>query len=79
MSHFVVYASATKRNVKIQLHVYNLHYTKESLGLYRSTFPSNMIISYPYEFYIKRTTFQVLLECTLFSGKKTMFLCSRLA
>ena len=47
MSHFVVvFASATKRNVKIQLHVCNLHYTKESLGLYRSTFPSNMIISW---------------------------------
>ena len=46
MSHFVVvFASATKRNVKIQLHVCNLHYTKESLGLYRSTFPSNMIIA----------------------------------
>nr|DAL95163.1 MAG TPA: hypothetical protein [Caudoviricetes sp.] len=38
-----------------------------------------MIISYQYEFYIKRTTFQVLLECTLFSGKKIIFLCSRLA
>lgn len=41
-----LFASATKRNVKIQLHVCNLHYTKESLGLYRSTFPSNMIISW---------------------------------
>lgn len=45
MSHFVVVASATKRNVKIQLHVCNLHYTKESLGLYHSTFPSSMIIT----------------------------------
>ena len=46
MSHFVVvFASTTKRNVKIRLHVCNLHYTKESLGLYRSTFPSNMIIT----------------------------------
>ena len=41
----LLFASATKRNVKIQLHVCNLHYTKESLGLYHSTFPSNMIIS----------------------------------
>ena len=47
MSHFVVvFARAIKRNVKIQLHVCNLHYTKENLGLYRSTFPSNMIISW---------------------------------
>lgn len=46
MSHFVVvFASATKRNVKIQLHVCNVIYTKENLGLYHSTFPSNMIIS----------------------------------
>nr|DAW84023.1 MAG TPA: hypothetical protein [Bacteriophage sp.] len=59
MSHFVVvFASATKRNVKIQLHVCNLHYTKESLGLYRSTFPSNMIIPYQYEFYKKRPPFK---------------------
>nr|DAI77159.1 MAG TPA: Initiation control protein YabA [Caudoviricetes sp.] len=28
------------------MHVCNLHYTKESLGLYHSTFPSNMIISH---------------------------------
>ena len=66
----LLFARATKRNVKIQLHVCNLHYTKESLGLYRSTFPSNMIIAYQYEFYRKKTTFQVLLECTLFSGRK---------
>nr|DAZ00984.1 MAG TPA: hypothetical protein [Caudoviricetes sp.] len=53
-----MFASATKRNVKIQLHVCNLHYTKENLGLYRSTFPSNMIISYQYEFYKKRPPFK---------------------
>lgn len=41
----LLFASATKRNVKIQLHVCNLHYTKENLGLYHSTFPSNMIIT----------------------------------
>lgn len=39
LSHFVVvYASACKRKVKIQSHVCNRLYTKESFGLYHSAF-----------------------------------------
>lgn len=39
LSHFVVvYASAYKRKVKIQSHVCNRLYTKESFGLYHSAF-----------------------------------------